>query len=69
MSGPDPLVLLIEDEPQMRRFLRASLAPRGFRIVDELVACAAMYAAVPTVYVEKYAAKMPKHTENIVNKG
>ena len=34
MSGPGPLVLLIEDEPQMRRFLRAALAPRGFRLVE-----------------------------------
>jgi two-component system KDP operon response regulator KdpE len=28
------LVALIEDEPQMRRFLRAALAPRGFRLLE-----------------------------------
>jgi two-component system KDP operon response regulator KdpE len=27
-------VLLVEDEPQMRRFLRASLSSRGFRLVE-----------------------------------
>ncbi|WP_437683971.1 response regulator [Sorangium sp. So ce131] len=34
MSEPCPLVLLIEDEPQMRRFLRAMLAARGYRLVE-----------------------------------
>jgi two-component system KDP operon response regulator KdpE len=34
MSAPGPLVLLVEDEPQMRRFLRAALAPRGFRLME-----------------------------------
>lgn len=35
MSGEsDPLVLVIEDEPQMRRFLRASLSSNGFRVVE-----------------------------------
>jgi two-component system KDP operon response regulator KdpE len=34
VSAPGPLVLLIEDEPQMRRFLRASLVPRGFRLLE-----------------------------------
>ena len=29
-----PLVVLVEDEPQMRRFLRAALAPRGFRLLE-----------------------------------
>ena len=29
-----PLVLLIEDEPQMRRFLRATLASHGYRLVE-----------------------------------
>jgi two-component system KDP operon response regulator KdpE len=29
-----PLVLVIEDEPQMRRFLRASLASHGFRLLE-----------------------------------
>ncbi|KYF75957.1 response regulator [Sorangium sp. So ce388] len=34
MSEVSPLVLLIEDEPQMRRFLRAMLAARGYRLVE-----------------------------------
>lgn len=29
-----PLVLVVEDEPQMRRFLRASLASHGFRLIE-----------------------------------
>ena len=29
-----PLVLLVEDEPQMRRFLRAALTSHGFRLVE-----------------------------------
>jgi two-component system KDP operon response regulator KdpE len=29
-----PLVVLVEDEPQMRRFLRAALVPRGFRLLE-----------------------------------
>lgn len=43
-------------------------APNELTRKEELVMCAALYAATPTVYVEKYADKMPKHTENIVNK-
>ena len=34
MSAAGPLVVLIEDEPQMRRFLRAALVPRGFRLLE-----------------------------------
>ena len=34
MSAPGPLVLIVEDEPQMRRFLRASLASHGFGVVE-----------------------------------
>ncbi|HSB82495.1 MAG TPA: response regulator [Candidatus Methylomirabilis sp.] len=29
-----PVVVIIEDEPQIRRFLRASLATQGFRLVE-----------------------------------
>jgi two-component system KDP operon response regulator KdpE len=29
-----PLVLVVEDEPQMRRFLRASLGSHGFRLIE-----------------------------------
>jgi two-component system KDP operon response regulator KdpE len=45
VSAPGPLVLLIEDEPQMRRFLRASLAPRGFRTIEAETAAAGEIAA------------------------
>lgn len=33
-SAPAPVVLLIEDEPQMRRFLRAALVSHGYRLVE-----------------------------------
>jgi two-component system KDP operon response regulator KdpE len=33
-SGAEPLVLLVEDEPQMRRFLRAAVAGHGLRLVE-----------------------------------
>ena len=33
-AATDPVVLVVEDEPQMRRFLRASLTSHGFRIVE-----------------------------------
>ena len=35
----EPLVLVVEDEPQIVRFLRATLPPHGYRVLD--VACAA----------------------------
>lgn len=34
MSTPGPLVLVVEDEPQMRRFMRASLAAHGYRLLE-----------------------------------
>jgi two-component system KDP operon response regulator KdpE len=34
MAEPGPVVLLIEDEPQMRRFLRAALEPHGYHLVE-----------------------------------
>jgi two-component system KDP operon response regulator KdpE len=34
MSGEGPLVLVVEDEPQMRRFLRASLTAHSFRLAE-----------------------------------
>lgn len=34
MTGPAPLLLVIEDDPQMLRFLRASLATHGYRLVE-----------------------------------
>lgn len=38
MSGAGPLLMIVEDEPQMRRFLRASLASRGFRLIEATTA-------------------------------
>jgi two-component system KDP operon response regulator KdpE len=34
MSTAGPLVLLVEDEPQVRRFLRATLTVHGYRLVE-----------------------------------
>ena len=34
MAAPAPLVLLIEDEPQMRRFLSATLRAHGYHVVE-----------------------------------
>jgi len=43
--APGPLVLLVEDEAPLRRFLRAALAPRGFRLHEAETAAAAEIAA------------------------
>jgi two-component system KDP operon response regulator KdpE len=40
-----PNVLLVEDEAAMRRFLRATLVPRGFRLVEAETAAAGEIAA------------------------
>lgn len=34
MTAPAPLILLVEDEPQMRRFLRVSLEGSGYRYLE-----------------------------------
>jgi len=34
MSGQGPLILLVEDEPQMRRFLRVALEGTGYRYLE-----------------------------------
>src|SRR5205814_1357691 len=34
MDRPAPLILLIEDEPQMRRFLRTALGANDYRLVE-----------------------------------
>ena len=34
MNAPAPLIAVIEDEPQMRRFIRASLTARGYRMIE-----------------------------------
>lgn len=38
MTSPGPVILLIEDEPQMVRFLRASLATHGYRLIESTTA-------------------------------
>ena len=40
-----PLVLVVEDEPQMRRFLRASLTSHGFGVAEAETAAAALALA------------------------
>ncbi len=34
MTEPDSLVLVVEDEPQMRKFIRASLTSHGYRVLE-----------------------------------
>lgn len=43
-------------------------APNECTWKKELVNCAAVYAVIPIMYSKEYAAKMPVHTTNIVNK-
>ena len=38
MSDPAPTVLLVEDDPQIRRFLRATLPAHGFRLLEAATA-------------------------------
>ena len=45
MSAAAPLVLVVEDEPQMRRFLRTALEAQGLRVADAETAKAALVAA------------------------
>jgi two-component system KDP operon response regulator KdpE len=45
MSHQGPLVLVVEDEPPMRRFLRAALGARGFRVLEAATAAEATLLA------------------------
>jgi len=45
MSEPRPLVLVVEDEPQMLRFLRTALTAQGFRVVEAETTREALIAA------------------------
>ena len=46
MAGPLPmLVLVVEDEPQMRRFLRPALEGSGFRVIEATTAAQALVLA------------------------
>ena len=38
MSAPGPLVLIVEDEPQVRRFLRPALEGQGYRVIEATTA-------------------------------
>ena len=49
MTEPNPLILVIEDEAQMRRFLRASLTSNGYQVVEaETAEDGLAQAAAPT---------------------
>jgi two-component system KDP operon response regulator KdpE len=41
----EPLVLVVEDEPQLVRFLRATLPPHGYRVIDAASAAEGMREA------------------------
>jgi two-component system, OmpR family, KDP operon response regulator KdpE len=45
MTTPGPLVLVVEDEPQMRRFLRPALEGQGYRVIEAPTANEAMVSA------------------------
>jgi two-component system, OmpR family, KDP operon response regulator KdpE len=45
MTSLGPLVLVVEDEASMRRLLRATLVPHGFRVIEAETAAAADLAA------------------------
>jgi two-component system KDP operon response regulator KdpE len=45
MTQPSPIILVVEDEPQMRRFLRTALEVQEFRIVEAETAKEALVAA------------------------
>ncbi len=45
-TGAIPLILLIEDDPQIRKFLRATLLGQGLHLVEAITATEGMAAAV-----------------------
>jgi two-component system KDP operon response regulator KdpE len=45
MTAQGPTILIVEDEPQMLRFLRASLATHGYRVVETTTAADALAQA------------------------
>jgi len=45
MTAGGPVVLVVDDEPQMRRFLRASLGSHGFSVVEAATAAEAVSLA------------------------
>jgi len=45
VNAPPPLVLVVEDEPPMRKFLRAALTAQGYRVLEAESAKGAIIAA------------------------
>jgi two-component system, OmpR family, KDP operon response regulator KdpE len=45
MTAAGPLVLVVEDEPQVRRFLRPALEAQGYRVVEAITAADAIVQA------------------------
>jgi len=45
VTPPKPMVLVVEDEPQMRRFLRASLTSHGYQLCEAATAAEAVALA------------------------
>ncbi len=45
VGAPEPLVMVVEDEPQMRRFLRASLTSHGYQLCEAASAAEAVALA------------------------
>jgi len=45
MTEPRALVLVVEDEPQMRRFIRATLTSHGYRLVEASTSAEALMLA------------------------
>lgn len=45
MTEPRTLVLVVEDEPQMRRFIRATLTSHGYRLLEAATAAEALTLA------------------------
>ena len=43
--GPQPLVLVVEDEPQLMRFLRATLPANGYRLIEAATGTQALVEA------------------------
>jgi two-component system KDP operon response regulator KdpE len=44
-AAPGPIALVVDDEPQMRRFLRASLGVHGYRVIEASTATEALMLA------------------------
>jgi two-component system KDP operon response regulator KdpE len=45
LSEPGPLLLVVEDEPQLRRYLRATLSAHGYRMEEALDGTAGLHLA------------------------